>query len=109
MKVLLAQGMALLFGLQLCSTLGYLDVDFEVDSLALVHFIFSSSISAWPICNVIAKISMMILLNFNCQVRHIFRYANLVADSLVSLDGNSEIVIHTPASLLLRIRGLLHL
>ena len=51
LSVLMAQGKSLLYDLKLCTQLGYLEMEVEVDSWPLVHLIKMLAPSVWPFRN----------------------------------------------------------
>ena len=83
-NVLEAEGLALLFGLQLCSQRGLRPSLVEVDSKALVQLVVSGVLAKWPLCNCLRKIRRL-LEGFSATIAHVFREANSATDRLANM------------------------
>ncbi|XP_027169503.1 uncharacterized protein LOC113769236 [Coffea eugenioides] len=80
--ILIAENLALLHGLQLCSMNYRGKLLVEVDSESLVTLVKSGCISKWPLCNFLWQIHAL-LKDLSTSIVHIFREANSSADKLV--------------------------
>ncbi|CAK9173299.1 unnamed protein product [Ilex paraguariensis] len=89
-----AEFRALLIGLELVKLHGFIgnQIEIESDSLVLVSTVKGGANCAWPYCGFLSKIKGL-LGQANFQLRHVYRKANGVADSLANcavLDGASS-------------------
>ena len=77
-----AETEAALLGLSWALELGYQNIQIELDSQLVVHWITKKTVPQWTVANQIEEIQQLILQTQNFRCSHIFREANSVADSL---------------------------
>ena len=87
--VLEAEGLSLLYGLQLCAQREVGNLLVEVDLKTLVTLVNSPAIGRWPLCNYIRQIRWHLLL-LPALLTHVFRKANSEANALASLQLDSD-------------------
>ncbi|XP_027171546.1 uncharacterized protein LOC113771125 [Coffea eugenioides] len=88
-KVLTAEGLALLQGLQFCQERQVQGLLVEVDSQVLVHLIQSGTVSKWPLCNMLRRIRHL-LASLASSCSHIFQEANSSADLMANLRWGTD-------------------
>nr|XP_027077027.1 uncharacterized protein LOC113700779 [Coffea arabica] len=79
-----AEALALMTGLTLCRDRQMTDIRVESDSGTLVQMVNSGALARWPVCNVLRNIRGLVT-ELGASLCHIYRQANMVADSLASL------------------------
>ena len=106
--VLEAEGLSLLYGLQLCAQREVGNLLVEVDLKTLVTLVNSPAIGRWPLCNYIHQICWHLLL-LSASFTHVFQEANPVADALASLQLDADRVFTTIRQLPDRVRSLVYM
>lgn len=89
--VLSAEGLPLLAGLKLSASNNLNNLFVEVDSVVLVHLIYSDSIGKWPLYVTLHIRSLIPKLS--AKVYHVFREVNSVANKLASLRLGSDFTL----------------
>lgn len=107
MEVLEAETLALSIGLEACLHRGLRNVLAKVDSRALHHLVTGGP-SKWPLCNTIQRIKHL-LVELSGSLCHIFREANAVADSLVTLGSIGQLFVQNVMQLPPCLRALVYL
>ncbi|XP_027178018.1 uncharacterized protein LOC113777177 [Coffea eugenioides] len=106
--VLLAEGLALLHGLQLYKEKGYSSFHTEVDSESLASLVKEGTLTKWLFCNVLLEIRSLLVL-MNSGIRHIFREANLATDRMTALRVGQVSFISSTSHLPVFLRSVLAL
>ncbi|XP_027178007.1 uncharacterized protein LOC113777166 [Coffea eugenioides] len=103
-----AEALALMAGLTLCRDRQMIDIRVESDSGTLVQMVNLGALARWPVCNVLRNIRGLVT-ELGASLCHIYRQANMVADSLASLQLGQDQVYTGEELLPRRVRRFIRL
>ncbi|KAK2636447.1 hypothetical protein Ddye_031239 [Dipteronia dyeriana] len=69
---------------------GFRKVIVETDSMSIVKFIEKDSNPNHPMFSLIQTCKRLIAVDWNCNVKHVYREANIVADGLAKIGGSMD-------------------
>nr|XP_027102671.1 uncharacterized protein LOC113723910 [Coffea arabica] len=103
--VIIAESLALLHGLRLCSVAFKGRLMVEADSLMLVNLVNTRNSAKWPLCNFVRQIRELVR-SYSASVCHSFKEANHAANELAGSNLGREWVATSFASLLGKVRAI---